>query len=201
MNSLGMIPVYYDAEFTGLHKNTTLISIGMIAENGRTFYAEFNDYDKSQVDDWLQENIINNLLFNDKEEYEEKTKVSTVMIKGNKEFVKKELLSWLKEIAGDTKVQFYTDCYVYDCVLLNDLICEDGQAINLPDYIYYIPYDLSTILQFKGIDPDIKRESIVPISFVQSLDRIFEESGKHNSLYDTIIAYKIFTSLNLIDVK
>ncbi len=32
--------IYFDTEFTGLHKNTTLISIGMIAENGRTFYAE-----------------------------------------------------------------------------------------------------------------------------------------------------------------
>ncbi|WP_376716592.1 hypothetical protein [Vagococcus carniphilus] len=53
--------VFFDTEFTGLHKDTTLISIGLIAENGNKFYAEFTDYDKTQIDDWLQENVINNL--------------------------------------------------------------------------------------------------------------------------------------------
>ena len=38
--------VFFDTEFTGLHRNTTLISIGLVSEDGRTFYAEFNDYDR-----------------------------------------------------------------------------------------------------------------------------------------------------------
>lgn len=60
-----MTKIYYDSEFTGLHKDTTLISIGLISECGtKTFYAEFLDYDKSQVDDWIQNNVIDNLLFN-----------------------------------------------------------------------------------------------------------------------------------------
>jgi len=37
-----MTRIFFDTEFTGLHKDTTLISIGLIAEDGRTFYAEFN---------------------------------------------------------------------------------------------------------------------------------------------------------------
>ena len=53
--------LYFDTEFTGLHKNTTLISIGIISEDGKTFYAELNDYDKSQVDEWIQSNVIDNL--------------------------------------------------------------------------------------------------------------------------------------------
>ena len=46
--------VFLDTEFTGLRQNTTLVSIGLVAENGDTFYAELTDYDKSQVDHWLQ---------------------------------------------------------------------------------------------------------------------------------------------------
>lgn len=46
--------IFFDTEFTGLHQNTTLISIGLIAENGQTFYAELTDYDKSQIDGWIQ---------------------------------------------------------------------------------------------------------------------------------------------------
>ena len=29
-----MLPIYYDAEFTGLHKDTSLISIGLVSHNG-----------------------------------------------------------------------------------------------------------------------------------------------------------------------
>jgi hypothetical protein len=50
--------IFFDTEFTGLHKNTTLISIGLVAETGESFYAEFTDYDKSQVNDWIKENVI-----------------------------------------------------------------------------------------------------------------------------------------------
>ena len=41
--------IFFDTEFTGLHKNTTLVSIGFISEDGRTFYAECNDFDWDQV--------------------------------------------------------------------------------------------------------------------------------------------------------
>lgn len=40
--------IFFDTEFTGLHQSTTLISIGLISKDGRTFYAECNDYDRSK---------------------------------------------------------------------------------------------------------------------------------------------------------
>ena len=54
--------LFLDSEFTGLRKDTTLISLGIESQDGRTFYAEFNDYDTTQVDDWLQNNVIDTLL-------------------------------------------------------------------------------------------------------------------------------------------
>ena len=53
--------IFFDTEFTGLRKDTTLISIGLVDENGRTFYAEFSDYDNSQCDTWIHENVIKHL--------------------------------------------------------------------------------------------------------------------------------------------
>ena len=52
-----------DMEFTGLHQHTTLISIGLESDCGKSFYAEFTDYDESQVDEWIQENVIENLFY------------------------------------------------------------------------------------------------------------------------------------------
>ena len=57
--------VFFDTEFTGLHKDTTLISIGMVDENGRSLYIELNDYDKSQVNDWIRKNVISHLENNE----------------------------------------------------------------------------------------------------------------------------------------
>ena len=56
-----MTKLYFDTEFTGLHKDTSLISIGIIDEYGNKFYGEITDYNKTQVDKWIQENVIYNL--------------------------------------------------------------------------------------------------------------------------------------------
>lgn len=54
--------IFFDTEFTGLHKDTTLISIALISENGKYFYGGLLDYDKDQVDEWIQENVINHMF-------------------------------------------------------------------------------------------------------------------------------------------
>jgi hypothetical protein len=59
------VRVFFDMEFTGLHQKTTPISIGMIAEDGQYFYAEFTDFDQTQVDEWLRENVIRHLVYYD----------------------------------------------------------------------------------------------------------------------------------------
>lgn len=57
--------LFFDMEFTGLHKNTTPISIGVVSEDGKKFYAEFTDYDEYQCNDWIKENVLNNLTLPD----------------------------------------------------------------------------------------------------------------------------------------
>lgn len=56
--------LFFDTEFTGLRKDTTLISLGIVADNEKKFYAEFTDYDESQCDEWIKENVIKSLTLN-----------------------------------------------------------------------------------------------------------------------------------------
>jgi hypothetical protein len=65
---LSKTKIFFDTEFTGLHQGTTLISIGLIFECGKTFYAEFTDYAITQVDNWLKDRIVSNILPTGKEE-------------------------------------------------------------------------------------------------------------------------------------
>lgn len=54
--------LYFDTEFTGICRNATLISIGIVAGDGKKFYAEFCDYDRSQCSDLVLRNVIGNLF-------------------------------------------------------------------------------------------------------------------------------------------
>lgn len=46
--------VFFDTEFTTLHWSARLISIGMVTEDGREFYAELNDtYKRSHCSDFV----------------------------------------------------------------------------------------------------------------------------------------------------
>lgn len=58
-----MNKLYFDTEFTGLHQNTQLISIGIVSDNGKKFYAELNDYLPDILNKWIHENVISKLKF------------------------------------------------------------------------------------------------------------------------------------------
>lgn len=146
--------IFFDTEFTGLHQKTTLISIGLIDEQGRSFYAELNDYDKAQLDPWLSENIIDKLT-------------------GQNVMSKAELAVELRAFfAQYDTVEIWSDCLAYDWVLFNDIF---GGAFEIPDNVYYIPFDICTLFKVKDIDPDISREEFANLS---------DSSKKHNALWD-----------------
>lgn len=208
--------IYYDAEFTGLHKNTTPISIGIISESGAYFYAEFTDYDQSQVTDWINENVIQKLVLADKEDgYRSGTSMTgqrlTVIanhadmtVKGNKDMVKSELLGWLANesaCAEGAQIQFFADCYAYDWVIMNDLIGLNGSALEIPGYVNYIPIDLSTALYMQGFDPDISREEFAGDSEINHIKNLLPfntwnvDDIKHNCLWDAYICQSCFDKL------
>jgi hypothetical protein len=168
-----MHKVYFDTEFTGLHKNTTLISIGLISQCGKSFYAELTDYDKTQVDDWLSENVISNMKFNHLPGggIVVDNSLDSYEIKANKKSVAQHLEKWLKQF-GD--VEMWSDCLSYDWVLFCDLW---GHAFSVPKNVYYIPFDISTTLKENGIDPDINREEY-------AFGDTPKHAEKHNALWD-----------------
>jgi hypothetical protein len=172
--------IFFDTEFTGLHQETTLISIGLAAENKREFYAEFTDFDKSQIDDWLRDNVLNNLIY----KYDDNrafTDGSHTGRNGNQIYVAGELEEWLNSF--NERIEMWSDCLAYDWVLFCQLW---GHAFKIPDNIYYIPFDLSTLFKVKGIDSDINREEFIGWS---------NKQNKHNSLWDAKVIKECYRKL------
>lgn len=197
--------IYFDTEFTGLDRDTDLISIGLSTNDGTWFYGELTDYDHSKIDRWLQDHVINNLLLDDYPKiYTEELHMPSapghyhIKIKGDKAYIREELLKWLEnesKLAGGKQIQMISDCYAYDWMLFIDLICEDGKALSLPKFIYYIPLDLSTMLSDHGYDPDVSREAFAAKKYSEKINYIKScnvfnntyKNIKHNSLWDAFI--------------
>ena len=149
--------VFFDTEFTGLHQSTTLMSIGLVDENGRTFYRELDDYDIDQVDQWINDNVVANF-----------TDSRKVTLYG----LQRELTEWLSDYAS---VEMWSDCLAYDWVLFNNIW---GGAFDIPKHIYYIPFDICTMMKLKGVDPDVSREDYA------YADMPSPDTHKHNALHD-----------------
>jgi len=204
-----MLKVFFDTEFTGLHQNTTLISIGLISEDGRRFYAEFNDYDKSQVDDWLRDNVISKLRFSEPPEGEDEHWMwskQSVEMRGDSKTIARYLEDWFQELLGgpvswvdygddtpakieEPSIELWSDCLSYDFVLFNQLW---GHAFNIPKCVYYIPFDICTVFKVQGIDPDIHRETFAQMHEI-------DEDSKHNALWDAEVIRQCY--INLEDDK
>lgn len=178
--------IFFDTEFTGLHKNTTLISIGCVDEFGNTFYAEFTDYDKTQVDDWIQKNVIDNLSIHNSGWYDNGTDLT---VKGSKEYIAEKFKEWL---AAYDDVQFISDVCHYDMVLLIDIF---GTAFDLPKGVCASCHDINQdIASHYGCSEaeafDKSREGILA-----DYDMAFD-GDKHNALYDAKVIKALYNIVN-----
>jgi len=172
--------IFFDTEFSGLHQKTTLISIGLISECGKTFYAELTYYDKSQIDDWLQENVIANLQHDPSDDEFVHIHNGNVFCIGDSSKIKTELIAWFAQFES---VEMWSDCLSYDWVLFNQIF---GHAFSIPQHVFYIPFDICTLFWAKGIDPDVNREEF---------SNMKEGSQKHNALWDAKVIRECFVKL------
>lgn len=199
--------VFFDTEFTGLHKETTLISIGLVDENGRTFYAEFSDYYEVQCDKWIYENVIKNLkwskegpLDNFVNLYKNEEGQDKWEAYGTKEYIRTVLIDWFTKYE---EVELVSDVCHYDMVLFIDIF---GSAWTIPAVVNPACHDINQdIAKHFNISEreafDLSREGIIE-SYNKKLlphwpkEVIKIEGDKHNSLYDAEVIKGIYKIVN-----
>lgn len=188
--------LFLDCEFTGLQQKTTLVSIGIVSEDGREFYAELDDYDRSQVSPWIEENVLDNLNFKGDRSvaYAEGERVS---YQEPREKIVEALRRWLSQFES---VEVWGDVLAYDWILFCELFDPENQdtAERLPRNVFYIPFDISTLMRMKGIDPDISRESFSGFDRDPAGIALLEQEpkeSKHNALFDARIIRACYKKL------
>lgn len=181
-----MARIFFDTEFTGLHKDTSLISIGLISEDNKCFYAEFSDYDETQVNDWIQDNVINNLWIQSGRfswDYPD------FYYFAKKEEIALKLAEYFKQFDS---VELVSDVCHYDMVLLIDLF---GNAFNLPDNVSAVCHDINQdIADFHNISDaeafHVSREEVLENNNLEI------KGSKHNALYDAKVIKAIYEIVN-----
>lgn len=198
-----MEKLFIDTEFTDLHQNTSLISLGIVSESGSTFYAEFTDYDKSQLDAWLLDNVVEKLhLTEDRPQDVEMRDENGVhfTMRGCRRVVREALECWLvtliygleRRALYNTKnalctnkpmFELWSDC-AWDFVLFHSLW---GGAFDVPKCIHYIHHDIATLFVVAREDPDVSREGFSGLTA--------DVAQKHNALHDAKVIKACFDKL------
>ena len=191
--------LFFDMEFTGLRKDTSVISLGIIDENGRSIYAEYIDYNKEQVDSWIKKNVIDNTMFlkdNDEDlvgAFKTNNKGKETLIIGDIIRNRKDILEWIS-LYKNEDIQFVSDVCHYDMVLLIDILFD--HAMKMPKNICAACHDINQdIARYKKISIkeafDFSREDLLTSKELEKID-----GEKHNSLYDAKVIRAIYNKLN-----
>lgn len=180
--------LFFKLQYTGLHKLTTSISIGLVSETGAEFYAEFTDYDENQIDEFINENVLSKLILHDYD-YDKHYNPDgdSVYVKGDTELIKSTLTKWLERWKEDG-VEMWGDVYSYDWILFTGIF---GNAFDVPAHVFYIPMDLATALKLTGEDPDVNREDYA----YGEENKDANNEDKHNALFDARTQMEVYKKI------
>lgn len=172
--------VFIDAEYTGEHARTTLVSLGITTLAGDDLYLTLNDYDQDQVTDWLRENVLADI--------DQKSTISSEQAYG-------AMAPWLHAYSDGEQVAVVSAGLGQDWMLMAELYKWGypearyfHSLYHLPDFLNHGAHlDLRTLFTISGYDPDIDRFKFADLENV---------SGKrHNALFDAHLARACFLKL------
>ena len=115
--------IFLDTEFTGLIADPQLISIGLVTLDGQEFYAELSNIDLTDVDFWIEENVLPQLGH-----------VPTV----DRKTLKTQLLEFLQKCRGDNPTIRILFDYEGDIDLFRDILGKDWPEWLLHKNISYV---------------------------------------------------------------
>ena len=157
---------YLDTEFIDDGQAIALISIGLMAEDGRKFYAESTEFDPSKADDWVKANVIDPLW----SRQEGKDKFNKWGKDGGEGgfLSRREIASSLVSFLGESP-QIWGEWCSYDWVAFCQLF-GNGKMIDLPTGY---PYRCRDVVQLC--------EDSLGLS-TEAWPKSLETEGNHNAL-------------------
>lgn len=172
---------FFDTEFIEHEHGIDLISIGIVREDGETFYRESSSYSPALADNWVRENVYKHLNQNPftlswDQSIPEKNIYPESIIK---EHV-------IKFIGRDSFPEFYAYYADYDWVVFARLF---GKMIDLSEKFPMWCIDLKQMMWERELDDDWKK-IVCP-----------DPKGEHNALVDAKWNLQLYKEIKEYDFK
>lgn len=129
---------YLDTEFieSSERKTIDLISIGIVAEDGRKYYAISTEFDRTKASQWVKQNVLSKLPLRPERldpQVESPRCIEESRAWKSRATIKQEILEFI--ITDNSPIQFWAAWAAYDWVVFCWIF---GDMIDLPDgYPYY----------------------------------------------------------------
>lgn len=162
--------IFFDTEFIEDGRTIDMLSIGLVREDGATYYAEVIDSIPlwDTADPWVKENVIAHLKSNNTAEFVPELKL------------KKQIAKDIVEFVGE-KPEFWAYFADYDWVVLCQLY---GRMIDLPSGWPMFCMDLKQLAVGKGI--------------MDSKELPAQLGTEHHALEDAIWNKNVFEYLEMV---
>lgn len=163
---------FLDTEFIERPGSIQLISIGIVSEDGRTFYAENTSFDEREANDWVRDNVLNKLRWWRSQGGAHLDICSNrVEVCGRLTLIRGSLLGFF---GSDPYPEFWGYYADYDWVIFCWIF---GKMIDLPSGFPMYCKDLKQLLDESG------------------KDKIADPEGEHNALVDAFWNRDLFNHL------
>jgi hypothetical protein len=170
------VKYFLDTEFIEKPGSIQLISIGIVSEDERTFYAENVTFDERDADDWVTENVLEHLRWWNVSDhtmslgdFAHDDKCFEVF--GNQTLIKSSLLYFFR---GDLTPEFWGYYADYDWVVFCWIF---GRMVDLPKHFPKYCRDLKQLLDESG------------------KTKLPDPEGEHNALDDALWNWRLYKHL------
>lgn len=195
---------FLDTEFIeGFHKPLfgkrrhfiDLISIGIVCEDGRSYYAVSNEFSPKDADDWVRKNVIKQLpprFANTTDPSIRPSDKRNQFLWKTNNHIKQDLLDFFGcVVENDYRLRWVTNQEIeiygyyadYDWVLFCSLF---GRMINLPVGFPMYCRDLKQMLDEKSVSSGVELHNI------KDSEDYPRQGNEHNALDDAIWNYKLY---------
>lgn len=120
---------WFDTEFIEDGVTIDLISIGIVAEDGREYYAVSSEFDEQKASPWVWENVLSQIPPLDVEARKSRAQIRHELLRfiGT---VEPDAFHGFWGVSGDKSPEIWAYCGAYDWVVLCQLF---GTMMDLPD--------------------------------------------------------------------
>lgn len=167
---------WLDTEFIEDGKTIDLISIGIVAEDGREYYAINDECDYSKASPWVVENVLKPMGINVSQSGVESISLGSILFRSSRKAIAYEIMKFIKQPE---------EVYSFDELKL----LSSGDAAEF--WAYYADYDWVVFCQLFGTMMDLPKDFPMYCRDIkQECDRLGnpklpeQKSGVHNALED-----------------